>query len=183
MTSLDHLDRALANFDPPSPRPHDAWALAACRQALMAARRNTYGVGAVLVDPDGQVIVAGHNHVHVDGFHSDLHAEMVVMNEFERGLDRPVDLSAHTLVTSLEPCPMCMTRLIYSGVGTILHVAADEFGGMVSRRGSLPPVFREITARQGQVWAPADCSEELRTAALEIWDRVREDVDGSTFER
>ncbi|MEN8150266.1 MAG: nucleoside deaminase [Planctomycetota bacterium] len=181
MATLADIERTLAAFDPSA--AHDAWALAACRQALLAARQNTYGVGAVLVDPTGRVIVEGHNHVHVDGFHSDLHAEMVVMNEFERDLAGPVDLSKHTMVTSLEPCPMCMTRLIYAGVGTILHVAGDALGGMVSRREALPPIFRDITARQNQVWAPADCSEELREAALQIWSTVRADVDESTFTR
>jgi cytosine deaminase len=171
---LDTLEPTLA---------HDEWALAACRQALLAARQSTYGVGAVLVDPAGEVIVEGHNHVHIDGFRSDLHAEMVVMNEFERDLPGPVDLSRHTLVTSLEPCPMCMTRLIYSGVGTILHVAEDDLGGMVTRRGNLPPIFQEITARQDQVWTAADCSPELREAALAIWSTVREEVDETTFER
>jgi len=183
VTDLPSIKRQLDALEPSPLHTHDVWALAACRQALLAARRNTYGVGAVLVDPDGRVILEGHNHVHIDGFHSDLHAEMVVMNEFERDLDGPVDLSAHTMVTSLEPCPMCMTRLIYAGVGTILHVAEDDFGGMVSRRESLPPIFQEITARQNQVWAAADCSEELRRVALEIWSAVRADVDDETFDR
>jgi cytosine deaminase len=183
MSDLDRLEASLEAYEPSPEHAHDGWAHAACRQALLAARQNTYGVGAVLVDPAGTVLVEGHNHVHVGGFHSDLHAEMVVMNEFERGLPGPVDLSGHTMVTSLEPCPMCMTRLIYAGVGTILHVAEDDLGGMVTRRGNLPPIFQEITARQDQVWTAADCSEELREAALAIWSTVRAKVDESTFER
>jgi len=183
MRELQEIEGRLEDYELSARHAHDAWALAACRQALLAARQNTYGVGAVLVDPSGSVIVADHNHVHIGGFHSDLHAEMVVMNEFERDLAGPVDLSAHTLVTSLEPCPMCMTRLIYAGVGTILHVAEDDLGGMVTRRDSLPPIFQEITARQNQVWAAADCSAELRSAALTIWNTVRADVDESTFSR
>jgi len=183
MVGLDEIGQWLEAYEPSPDHAHDAWALAACRQALLAARQNTYGVGAVLVDSAGAVIVEGHNHVHIGGFHSDLHAEMVVMNEFERGRAAPVDLSAHTLVSSLEPCPMCMTRLIYAGVGTILHVAEDDFGGMATRRDSLPPIFQEITARQNQVWTAADCSEELRSASLAIWSTVRADVDKSTFTR
>ena len=70
----------------------------------MARRSGRGGFGPI------RVIVEGHNHVHIDGFHSDLHAEMVVMNEFERDLAGPIDLSKHIMVTSLETCPMCMTR-------------------------------------------------------------------------
>jgi cytosine deaminase len=183
MPEFREVERLLEVYVPSTAHEHDAWALAACRQALLAARQDTYGVGAVLVDPTGSVIVEGHNRVHIGGFRSDLHAEMVVMNAFERDLAGPVDLNAHTLVTSLEPCPMCMTRLIYAGVGTILHVAEDDFGGMVTRREKLPPIFREITNRQSQVWAAADCTDDLREAALAIWSAVRAAVDKSTFER
>jgi cytosine deaminase len=183
MPDFNEIQRRLDAYEPSAAHAHDTYALAACRQALLAARQRTYGVGAVLVDPSGACVVEGHNHVHIGGFHSDLHAEMVVMNEFERDLAGPVDLSDWTLVTSLEPCPMCMTRLIYAGVGTILSVSEDDLGGMVSRRESLPPIFREITARQDQVWTKADCSDELRRMALSIWDGIRAEVDEVTFER
>lgn len=183
MPDFNEIQRQLDAYEPSAAHAHDAYALAACRQALLAARQKTYGVGAVLVDPSGATVVEGHNHVHIGGFHSDLHAEMVVMNEFERDLAGPVDLSDWTLITSLEPCPMCMTRLIYAGVGTILHVSEDEMGGMVSRRESLPPIFREITARQDQVWTAADCADELRRLALDIWAAPLEEVDRATFER
>ncbi|MDH3713870.1 MAG: hypothetical protein OET44_08505 [Gammaproteobacteria bacterium] len=70
-----------------------------------------------------------------------------------------------------------MTRLIFAGVGTILHVCADPLGGMVQRKSSLPPVFQQITASLSQVWGLADCSPELREAAFDIWDQSREGLD------
>jgi cytosine deaminase len=69
---------------------------------------------------------------------------------------------------------MCMTRLIVAGVGSVLHVSSDSAGGMVQRRHGLPPVFRTITEHQHQIWGPADCSEELRTAAFRIWMESRD---------
>jgi cytosine deaminase len=98
---------------------------------------------------------------------------MVVMNAFETAVQGHHDLASYTLITSLEPCPMCMTRLIFAGVGTVLHVCADPIGGMVQRQASLPPVFRQITESLSQVWGLADCSQELREAAFEIWDGSR----------
>jgi tRNA(Arg) A34 adenosine deaminase TadA len=55
----------------------------ACREALAAAGMGNYGVGAVLVDPNGYVVEQGRNSVFFPHFRSDLHAEMVVMNAFE----------------------------------------------------------------------------------------------------
>lgn len=99
------------------------------------------------------------------------------LNEFESDHSWVHEQTKLTLVTSLESCPMCMTRLIFAGIGTVLHVCPDDVGGMVQRRRDLPPVFRKITNHRQQVWETARCSEELRDAAFHIWDRSREELD------
>jgi cytosine deaminase len=166
--------RYLDEFRPSARHAHERHAIRVCRLALESAHVGSYGVGAVLVDGDGETLVEGHNEVYLEGFRSDLHAEMVVMNEYE-GLGLPRERARDlTLVTSLEPCPMCMTRLIVAGVGSVLHVSDDSAGGMVQRKHGLPPVFRTITEHQRQVWGPAECSEELRVAAFRIWMESRD---------
>src|SRR5262249_22052137 len=57
--------------------------MVACQEALLAASRGNYGVGAVLVDPQGTVVEQGQNAVFYPHFRSDLHAEMVALNAFE----------------------------------------------------------------------------------------------------
>ncbi|MDH3691023.1 MAG: hypothetical protein OEU36_16365 [Gammaproteobacteria bacterium] len=163
----------------PSTRLRDELAaIRACELALRAASLGTYGVGAVVLDASGKIVIEGYNEVHVGGFRSDLHAEMVVVNEFERTfLGDDQDPGSFTLVSSLEPCPMCMTRLIFSRIGRIRHVCEDRIGGMVQRKSSLPPVFREITESLLQEWGLAECSDELREAAFHIWDASREELD------
>lgn len=166
----------LRDFVPRARYRHEAYALKACRLAVDAARVGTYGVGAVLFDAAGHVIVEGRNKVHEDGFRSDLHAEMVVMNAFETAGWPRNDARGCTLVTSLEPCPMCMTRLIVAGIGAVFYIAGDFVGGMVRRTQGLPPTFRSIIETQGQVWRMAECSGELRAAARMIWMESREGV-------
>ena len=153
---------------------HDKYAARACRLAVDGMAAGTYGVGALLVDEEGEVVIEGHNRVRGPGsFRSDLHAEMVVTNAYE-ALELPRHRAKEfTLVTSLESCPMCLTRLIVAGIGTVLHVADDPVGGMVGRRQHLPPVFRTIAEHHEQVWSPADCSDDLRVAAFRIWDESR----------
>jgi tRNA(Arg) A34 adenosine deaminase TadA len=153
--------------------------------ALSAAKKGTYGVGAALFSANGDLVCEGHNHVHIDGFHSDLHAEMVVLNNYERGDSRmrfgsPSEL---TLISSLEPCPMCMTRLIFSGIGRIKYVCEDNIGGMVRRQNLLPPVFRGLTTAQQQEWEIADCSLLLRALAHEIWASSQAILDQQVVDR
>jgi len=166
--------RYLDDYVPSTSHTHDPYALRACLLALDAAHVGTYGVGALLFDEDGQILVEGRNKVYEGGFRSDLHAEMVVMNEFESLGWAREKARGCTLVTSLEPCPMCMTRLIVAGVGAVLYLSDDSIGGMVRRRHELPPTFRAIIRSEGQRWGVAECSEELRTAAFDIWVESRQ---------
>ncbi len=171
---MEDWDQYLDTFVPSDLFRHEGAAIRACRLAATAVDLGTYGVGAVLLDDRGEVLLEGHNEVHVGPFRSDLHAEMVVVNRFESGVWSREIAKRCTLVTSLEPCPMCMTRLIVAGIGTVVYVSADSIGGMVQRRDGLPPAFRKITEEQAQVWGLAECSEELRSIAYRIWDESRE---------
>ena len=173
----------LDEFIPSTDLKDEIAAIRVCQLAAIAAKLDTYGVGAVLLDDKGRILIEGHNEVYVNNFRSDLHAEMVVMNKFETTKPRPKRLGNYTLVTSLEPCPMCMTRLIFSGVGTILYVKADDIGGMVQRKSSLPPIFQQISEDQSQVWRQAECSEDLREAAFQIWDQSRVELDQRIISR
>ena len=102
--------------------------LLACREALGAAARGNGGVGAVLIDPKGAVIERGQNEAFYPNFRSDRHAEMVVMNAFEARCPTLDNMRGHTLVSSLEPCPMCVARLLITGVETVKFLALDELG-------------------------------------------------------
>jgi cytosine deaminase len=138
----------------------------ACREALAAAGMGNYGVGAVLVDPKGTVVEQGRNLVFFPHFRSDLHAEMVVMNAFEERYS-VVDMRGYTLVCSLEPCPMCLARLLVAGVQTVKFLAHDELAGMVGRRQQFPTAWKRLWQRQEFV--QADVSESLRQFALDVF--------------
>jgi len=144
-------------------RPHEAASWLACVLALESVIEGNFGVGAVLLDEAGVVVESGHNEVFHPYFRSDRHAEMVVLERWEESRRAAGKL---TLVTSLEPCPMCLVRLSCSHVLDIFHVAVDEIGGMVSRLQTLPPYWLSIA--EGKNFAFADCSDALRTASLEI---------------
>ena len=172
-SSIEAWREQLDNYQPDPNRADDAFALATCKQALKAANEGNVGVGAILVNPDGDIILEGHNQIFSEGFRSDLHAEMVVMNEFESNHRERVDLRGYTLVTSLEPCVMCLARLVLAGVGRVLYVAEDNEGGMARSLTNLPPIFQEFIDKQGQTFGEADCSDYLRKASEEILTPTR----------
>ena len=165
--SLDALAAAVADAEPDPERDHDGFVIAALEEALAAATEGNFGVGAVIVDGEGRIVERGHNHVFHPHFRSDIHAEMDVLDKFEDANPSLESVAGYTLVTSLEPCPMCLTRLITSGIPRVYHAAPDTESGMVSRLDQLTPVWVEL-ARQ-QEFAAADCSPDLGTLALEIF--------------
>jgi len=141
--------------------------IVACAEALAAARCGNYGVGAVLVDPAGKILERGRNTVFSPQFRSDLHAEMVALNAFEARHPEVESMRGYVLVCSLEPCPMCLARLLMAGVQTVKFLAYDELGGMVSLRHHLPGAWKRLWERQDFV--QADVSESLRRFALDVF--------------
>jgi tRNA(Arg) A34 adenosine deaminase TadA len=139
----------------------------ACTEALAAARTGNYGVGAVLVDPKGEIIEQGRNTVFFPHFRSDLHAEMVVMNAFEERHPTVDNMRGYTLMVSLEPCPMCLARLLVAGVQTVKFLVYDELAGMVKQRHHFPTAWNRL--RQRQEFIQSDVSESLREFALNVF--------------
>jgi cytosine deaminase len=139
----------------------------ACAEALAAARLGNYGVGALLIGPGGEILERGRNAVFFPHFRSDLHAEMVVMTAFEQRHPAVESMRGYTLLCSLEPCPMCLTRLLIAGVQTVKFLAYDAPAGMVKQRDSFPTAWRRLWQRQEFI--QADVSESLRQFALDVF--------------
>lgn len=172
MGSLKKLEERVYNFIPVM--PHDGFALVALKEALKAAKSGNFGVGAVLVNRyTGNVMYRGRNKV-FSASRSDIHAEMDVMNTFEEisGKKSREKIKNLMMVTSLESCPMCLCRLITSGIPEVYHLTDDEIGGMVHLMDQLPPVWQQIA--QGRIFRKADCSPELSELGKEIFEATVE---------
>lgn len=137
-----------------------------CELALTALKNGCYGVGAVLFDQQGEILVEGRNEVFQHGFFSDRHAEMVVLNRFEEQFPAYGDRSQLTMLVSLEPCPMCFTRLLVAGIGRVIYLAEDHDGGMVHRLKQMPDVWRNLA--QLQTRHRADVASSLSSLAARL---------------
>lgn len=131
--------------------------------AIQAISMNNFGVGAVLVSPDGRIITMASNKVFSPRFNSAGHAEMLVMDDFEKKHRKCNFMGDYSLYTSLESCPMCLTRLITAGVGNVIYVFDDQQGGMSHNRGNLPTVWLDLS--NGRNYRKAQCSKEISLLA------------------
>jgi cytosine deaminase len=167
MNKLEVLKQRVENFIPV--KSQDLFALETIKVAIDAAEKGNFGVGAILVDrKTGEIVCRGQNNVFTDS-RSDLHAEMDLMNNFENanGANSRKKVKKLAIYTSLESCPMCLCRLITSGIPEVYHIADDETGGMVHLFNQLPKVWQEIAT--GRVYAKANCSAELSEIAEQIF--------------
>ena len=164
---LDELKDRIDKLVPDKNYPHDLFVIITLQEAIEAALEGNFGVGAVLVRNYKEIVQRGHNRVFSPYFRSDLHAEMDVMTKFEERHKKVERMNSYMLFSSIEPCPMCLGRLITSGVRKVYYAAIDQEGGMANRLAYMPSEWRELAERQD--FRLADCSPELSEIALRVF--------------
>jgi tRNA(adenine34) deaminase len=110
------------------------------RLALAEAAKGDFPFGAVIVR-DGKVVATGHNRGSND---PTAHGEMVAIHAFvarhPSGLLREA-----TLYTSGEPCPMCMSAIIWCGFRRMVYAAS--IAELATRIGQIMLTSAEVANR------------------------------------
>lgn len=163
--SLAKLMAKIEALGPNPAYPDDPYAMIALEEAATAAWEGNAGVGAVLVDEAGNIAMRDHNRMFAPYFRSDYHAEMVLLTAYEEQHHNQT-LKGYTLYSSLEPCEMCLIRIINSGLSQTYYVAQDEGKGGITAR-ALAPHWQNLARQQG--FGLARCSPEFRDIALQIF--------------
>ena len=88
--------------------------------------------GAVILDKDGNIIANGNNKV-LKTNDPTAHAEVVAIREACRKLNT-YDLSDCTLYTSCEPCPMCLSAIIWAKIKNVYYGCTKEDAGNIGFR-------------------------------------------------
>jgi tRNA(adenine34) deaminase len=121
----------------------------ALQQARLALEHDDVPIGAVLLDSGGRIVAADRNR-REELSDATAHAEMLVLSQASR--DRgDWRLDGHTLVVTLEPCPMCAMAAVWARIERIVYAAADLKGGGVWSLYNIPQDERlnhrcEVTA-------------------------------------
>ena len=88
------------------------------RRAIAVAIMNPqHPFGAVIVDNTSEVIVA--EGVNQSGRNPILHGEMDAINNY--ATSGGTDWRRLTLYTTAEPCPMCMSAILWSGISSVVY--------------------------------------------------------------
>ena len=117
----------MQNFDPTSENYHDWLIQQAYAQAQIAQSLDEVPIGAVIANPQGQIIAANHNRRHLDNDPT-AHAEVLVIKQAAEILG-DWRLTGCTLAVTLEPCPMCSGAIVLSRISTIVFGARDPKAG------------------------------------------------------
>jgi tRNA(Arg) A34 adenosine deaminase TadA len=105
---------------------HQYW----MQKAIEQAKIGKTPFGAVIVKTEDQ-FVSAYNTTSIDG--PQAHAEM---NAIERlNQLKPYQATDLKLYTTVEPCPMCMSALVWAGIGHLIYGAniddAAQFGHQI----------------------------------------------------
>jgi len=84
-------------------------------------------IGALVLGPDGSVVASDHNRR--EELHDPTaHAEVLVLRSAAASLG-DWRLTGHTLVVTVEPCPMCAMAAVWARVDRIVYGAPDLKAG------------------------------------------------------
>lgn len=93
------------------------------RLALAEAKKGDAPYGAVIVK-DNEVVAVAHNTVRRDNDPS-AHAEINAIRSLTAKLKNP-SLEGYSIYTTGEPCPMCATACVWSGLSEIVYGASIQ---------------------------------------------------------
>ncbi|WP_299406537.1 nucleoside deaminase [uncultured Roseobacter sp.] len=134
----------------------------ALSEARAAGKRGEVPVGAVVVDPRGDVVAAAGNRTR-ELKDPTAHAEMLALREAcaARGSERLVD---HALYVTLEPCAMCAGAISAARIARLYYGASDPKSGGVAQGARVfshpqchhaPEVFDGIAAVESEAYLRA----------------------------
>lgn len=88
--------------------------------------------GAVITDKEGNIISTGNNKV-LKNNDPTAHAEIVAIRNACKKL-KTYDLSNYVLYTSCEPCPMCLSAIIWANIKNVYYACTKEDAASIGFR-------------------------------------------------
>lgn len=102
-------------------------------EAFRGYKRDEGGpFGAIIVDKEGNVIAKGNNKV-IKNYDPTAHAEIVAIREACKKLNT-YNLSDYILYTSCQPCPMCLSAIIWSNIKEVYYACTKKDAASIGFR-------------------------------------------------
>jgi tRNA(adenine34) deaminase len=102
-------------------------------------------VGAVVLDADGGIVATGRSRMYEQSAPPpELANSLLAHAEINAlvGLDPFLRYEDFTLITALEPCPLCLGAVAMSTIGKLVYLGADPYGGAIGLLGETPHTAR-----------------------------------------
>ena len=131
------------------------------REASSAEQAGEVPVGALILAPDEETILAAGNNRVLRDADPTAHAEIVAMRLAGRALGN-YRLSGCTLICTLEPCAMCAGAILHARLGHLVYAADDlKAGACGSVLGVLnhPQLNHKLAVTPGVL--AAECGAQL----------------------
>jgi len=136
--------------------------------ATRAEQQGDVPVGAVVLDPQGNIIGRGYN-VRESKHDPAGHAEIVALRDAAEGRGG-WRMEGCTLVVTLEPCTMCAGAIVLSRISTVVFGAWDPKAGAA---GSMRDVLRDPRLNHQVEVIGGIREEECATQLRNYFQRVR----------
>lgn len=107
------------------PKNYQRYIDVAMEEAEIALKKGEIPVGSVVVRED-RVISRAHNQVEERGDIT-AHGEILVIRDASKKLGKY--LNNTLILTTLEPCPMCLSAIIFSRIEKVVYLARDPIWG------------------------------------------------------
>ena len=134
---------------------------AALAVAQNAGASGDVPVGAIIINSNGEILSTGYNERELLNDPT-AHAEIVAIRRAAQKVGE-WRLENHTIVVTLEPCPMCAGAIAQSRISTVIFGAWDEKAGAVGSVWDLlrdPRALNKVEVRGGVL--AEECSAMLK---------------------
>ena len=124
--------------------------------------------GAIILDKEGNIISNGNNKV-IKNTDPTVHAEIIAIREACKKL-KTYDLSEYTLYTSCEPCPMCLSAIIWANIKQVYYGCTKKDAGEIGFRDDM--IYEYLKGKNKDLIK----LEELdREDCLEVFKKYKEE--------
>ena len=123
--------------------------------------------GAVIIDKEGNIISNGNNQV-IKNNDPTAHAEIVAIREACEKL-HTYDLSDYILYTSCEPCPMCLSAIIWANIKEVYYGCTKEDAGEIGFRDDM--IYDYLKGNNSNL---IDLRRMDRDECLEVFKKYKE---------
>ena len=148
----------------------------ALAEAEKALNEDTYPVGAIIVDENGNIVAKGRNKVHPQQ-DATAHAEIdAIRNAGESIFNAKIKGEKFTIYSTLEPCPMCTGGILFAKIKKVVWLLNDDigFGGYkkIKEANIFDRKLREIEA----IEEPYDDLKKIQMDLMSKWSKNHNNV-------